>query len=170
MMPGGLTAESLQDRLGELVRNDARMAPLVQHLQERLAAKQNGVEAIAEEESGQDEQEARISISGPAPGPGPGAARVQQYKSLARRLFTELERVRERTSVVADALGACSQCWGEDAACQYCNGNGCIGAYLINTSLFESVVGPALEQLRQRPPLVQQNHKPNKGEANNAIR
>ena len=164
--PAGLSVANLQERLGELARNDARIAPLVQHLQERLAAKNNAVETAADEELvGEVEQPTAPIIEPRSP-----SGRTREYKSLARRMFTELQRVRDRNSMLADALGACGQCWGEDAACEYCSGNGCVGAYLINPKLFESVVGPALEQLRQRPPLLQQKNNTSKGEGNHALR
>jgi hypothetical protein len=159
--PGGMSAAQLPDVLATLAQQDPRMAPLVQHLQVRLAARNNAVEAAVEEE---------MPISAPEPEivePVKESGRGQKLKTLAKTMFAELQALRARNDILADALGACHLCWGADEACVYCAGQGQIGAYLIDPKVFEDVIGPATQQVTQRPPLA----KPqtiNKGEGNHA--
>jgi hypothetical protein len=163
MVPGAASPALLTDRLGELARNDSRMAPLVRHLQERLAARNSEVEPPLE---GSAFAPAEPQIVEPVQ----DSPQSEELKSVVKRMFAELQRLRSRLGMLADALGACPQCWGEGAGCEYCGGEGQIGSYLINPKVFERVVGPALVQLRQRPPLVQQKNITQKGEGNHAVR
>ena len=164
LVPGGLPGANLADRLGELARNDPRMAPLVQQLQERLAAKNNVVEAAVEDTNTEEPEEQAILE------PARDSSRMEELRNLAKRMFAELQTLRVRNGMLAEALGACSQCWGENPACEYCGGDGCTGSYLISPKMFEKVVGPALKQVRQRPPFVHQQNTTNKGEGNHAVR
>jgi len=158
----GFSNANLTDRLGELARNDPRMAPIVQQLQQRLAARENVIEAVTADEPAQQKE---LEIIEPAN----GSSRNQELKIVAKRMFAELEVLRARNGLLADALGACGQCWGEDASCEYCGGDGRIGSFLISPKVFEQVVGPALRQLRQRPRSVQEKNITHKGEGNHAV-
>jgi hypothetical protein len=53
-----------------------------------------------------------------------------------------------RDMVLADALGACSNCWGERAECAICNGGGSPGWRRPNQHLHEILVQPAVRAAR----------------------
>jgi len=159
--PGGMSAAQLPAVLATLAERDPRLAPLVQQLQVRLAARNNAPEAAAEPETEIPAQEPEIVE--PVRDPG----RRLKLQKLAKNMFAELQALRSRNDMLADALGACHLCWGADQTCVFCAGQGQIGAYLIDPKVFEDVIGPATQQVTQRPPLA----KPqtiNRGEANHA--
>ncbi len=72
-----------------------------------------------------------------------------EVADVLRRLYAEVESLRARTAVLADALGACKLCWGDDIACPACRGRGHPGGRSPRGDLFESMVGPAMRR-RQR--------------------
>lgn len=126
------------DALSALASSDPKLAPLVNLLQQRLATP-TVIEGEAEE------------VSEPAPDL---QQRSRDLARLARKMFAELRVLRTRNDNLAAALGACHLCWGEDANCPHCGGDGGVGAFVIDAKLFDEIVGPALEQIRQRPRLV----------------
>jgi len=158
----GIPAANLPDLLANLAQRDPRMAPLVQHLQARMAARENTSETVAQEES-------------PIPAPEPEIiepvklmGRGERLQRLAKTMFVEVQALRSRNDMLADALGACHLCWGDDPTCVYCAGQGRIGAYLIDPKVFEDVIGPATQQVMQRPSLATPQNTTNKGEGNHA--
>jgi hypothetical protein len=76
------------------------------------------------------------------------AAEAAAVSHRAEQLAGELEWLRERLDLLADALGACGLCWGEDAQCRACHGRGGPGYALPDESLFDELVGPAVRMLR----------------------
>lgn len=48
---------------------------------------------------------------------------------------------------LSEALGSCNNCWGEDAECELCHGQGSPGWRLINKRFFNRYVLPCLEKL-----------------------
>ena len=48
---------------------------------------------------------------------------------------------------LADALGSCNSCWGEDPQCTICSGEGYPGWRKINKRLFNLYVLPSLEKI-----------------------
>ena len=65
------------------------------------------------------------------------------------RLYAEVEALRNTSEVLADALGACSRCWGQDAACARCRGRGRPGGRAPDPALFAEYVLPALRRQRR---------------------
>jgi hypothetical protein len=132
---GGSEPFAPADALSALASSDPTLAPLVGYLQQRLATP-TVIEGHAEE----------------VPEPAPDQRqRTKDLVQLSRKMFAELTELRARNDSLALALGACHLCWGEDADCPYCGGDGGVGAFVIETELFDDVVGPALEQYRGRP-------------------
>ncbi len=79
--------------------------------------------------------------------------RLTKAVSKIRQLSAEAEEMRETLDAwerfqedMANALGACSFCWGEDAACRACRGKGKPGAFEPDPVLFEKFVLPALQK------------------------
>lgn len=76
-----------------------------------------------------------------------------------RRIRTENKMLRERSDVLAEALGAC-YCWGELDNCKACHGQGTPGATAPEQDAFMELVMPVLKRLE----LVQDSkHIPPKG-------
>jgi hypothetical protein len=113
---------------------------LISQLQQRLSAANQVIDVTPEEQEDTPVEESSLH------------KRCEKLERIARRIFGELKVMRTRNDMLATALGACQLCWGEDPACPYCHGSGTVGAYIINRKMFEQVVGPALEQLRQIEP------------------
>jgi hypothetical protein len=72
------------------------------------------------------------------------------------RLYGEVEELRTRNRDLADALGACPLCWGEDRRCRRCRGRGCPGGRRPDPILFINYVQPALDRRQPHidPPLA----------------
>ena len=69
---------------------------------------------------------------------------ARRLSAQLERAEHELQRLRDRTGRLADALGACNSCWGEDAGCPECQGHGTPGSSLPDERLFAEVVMPAV--------------------------
>jgi hypothetical protein len=145
--PGTVSANAiLTDQLAKLAQTDPRIAPLVRHLQERLAARSDAVDTSSNDAETAPAKDDEILDVPP---------RDQELENLVQSMFAEVKTLRARNDMLATALGACHLCWGEDSNCSYCEGVGRVGAYVINSNLFERVVGPAVRQLRRRPKLAE---------------
>ncbi len=76
--------------------------------------------------------------------PPPEAALDPELADLLERLYAELEERRGRERLLADALGACERCFGEDELCPVCRGRGRPGGRRPDPTLFEELVKPVL--------------------------
>jgi hypothetical protein len=73
----------------------------------------------------------------------------EQLKKKNRDINKVLARMNtseKRTNSLALALGSCDHCWGEDADCIHCAGNGTPGWRKINRRLYIMYVLPMLEK------------------------
>lgn len=50
-------------------------------------------------------------------------------------------------NALAAALGSCENCWGEDASCEKCGGDGISGWTTVNRRLFNLYVQPCIDKL-----------------------
>ena len=73
--------------------------------------------------------------------------KIKQANSEKTKLTNIMNHTIELNHLLADALGSCSNCWGEDHDCPVCSGNGIAGWRKINKRLFNVYVLPALEKL-----------------------
>ena len=64
-------------------------------------------------------------------------------------MTAELAALRERSGVLAHALGACEHCWGTDPQCRGCRGTGGPGTFLPDPALFQELVVPAIRRARR---------------------
>lgn len=64
-------------------------------------------------------------------------------------MTTELDEMRDRTDVLAQALGACYLCWGEDRDCDVCRGQGYPGAFAPDPDMYRQYVVPVMRHLKQ---------------------
>jgi hypothetical protein len=155
---------NLKDRLAQLAQSNPQLAPLAQQLQNRFFAAPMSVEEVHGENSDESDSLVEPEILDPVDAPH---AKHRKLETLAKRMYSELKVMRGRNRRLAEALGACHFCWGDDQSCEYCSGDGGIGAFQINPKVFTEVVGPAMQQVRQRPPLAK-SQTTNKGEGNHA--
>jgi len=76
-------------------------------------------------------------------------ARLEQVQDTLRRVVDELQAMRDRNELLAQALGACPRCWGSEAACEICGGAGRAGSIEPNPPLFAKFVVPALRRMTE---------------------
>lgn len=95
----------------------------------------------------------------PEPGDGPvdqaTGARVAPAAiadAIAGAVQAERDELRRRNAVLAAALGACELCWGDDATCPSCGGNGAPGGSAVDAELFARYVRPAVLSLKHTNP------------------
>lgn len=124
----GAPALSLPELVEQSMADDPIAAPLAAALRRRQAA------------------EAAETDPTPAPPADPAVADVLE------RLYAELEELRLRTRTLADALGACARCWGEDPDCPVCRGRGHPGGRAPDPELFDYWVAPVARRRRQHEP------------------
>lgn len=138
----------LQDLLPQLGGEDAdpRMAMIAQILAQREAA------AAAAETADDTPEEPPTAVDGALVEREEIERResVQRLRTVAVRMYAELEDLRARNDALAAALGACYLCWGEDVQCPVCHGHGQPGARAPDAGLFAEYVAPAVRRT-QRP-------------------
>ncbi len=127
------TTETLLEQLGE-------SNPQIKLLAQYMAQRQAAAEKNDEDDTDQDDQAAQLA-----------AAQQQATKRLRRMvnvMYAELKELRQRNDALADALGACYLCWGEDPACEVCGGTGQPGSEPSDAALFAQYVAPAVQRRR----------------------
>jgi hypothetical protein len=70
---------------------------------------------------------------------------------VLERLYAEVQTLRARNAMLADALGACPRCWGEDVRCVRCQGRGRPGGRQPDRLLFTEIIEPAVRRAAVRP-------------------
>lgn len=135
---------SLPDLVEQRLGNDPLAAPLAAALRQREAAL-----AAAEEDDAPAYEE---DI---AEGPGvitdgrilpPTSEQGRHAAVVMAQMYAELECLRARNDLLADALGACPRCWGEDQRCPHCRGRGVPGGRRPDKPAFEQFVVPAVRR------------------------
>ena len=113
---------SLPDVVEQSLGDDPLATPLAAMLRQRAAE----AEAEADDESADEDAE---------------------VADVLERLYAEVETLRERMRSLADALGACPRCFGEDQLCPVCHGRGRPGGRQPDAALFTELVEPARQRL-----------------------
>lgn len=72
------------------------------------------------------------------------AARGRLLQRQYREMAAELDELRFRNGALAEALGACPNCWGETPECSECGGQGSPGSFPVDPELFAAVVEPVV--------------------------
>jgi hypothetical protein len=116
---------SMSELFAQLGESDPRMALVAKYLDQRESAQ---VETTNEAE------EKRESLA--------------PLQRLMKRLYREVEELRERNDSLAAALGACYLCWGENPQCEVCAGIGAPGWNASDEILFSHYATPAIRRLR----------------------
>jgi hypothetical protein len=88
-------------------------------------------------------------------------ALIEQQKNVNRNLLKQFEHIKDNYGMLlgqidemANATGACPECWGEDGSCKYCRGRGKPGYYLPDPQLFEVYIKPVIQKLKENKPPV----------------
>lgn len=126
---------SMSEMLAQLGESDPRMALLAKYFAQR-ETEQHDADDDAEDGSFEPEEK-RESLA--------------QLQRMMKRLYAELEDLRERNDSLAAALGACYLCWGENPACEFCAGTGSPGSNAPDEVLLSHYVTPAIRRLRPSP-------------------
>jgi len=72
---------------------------------------------------------------------------LRQTKINRNQVLTRLGDFRKLNKSLAEALGSCDICWGEDRDCKNCLGHGSPGWKKISRHFFNRYVLPALENV-----------------------
>ena len=78
---------------------------------------------------------------------GPHFAEKQTQESKTSRLRPRLERLQDITEILASALGACSECWGQRKSCPQCRGRGKPGAFRPDPEAYAHFVAPVVRKM-----------------------
>jgi hypothetical protein len=88
---------------------------------------------------------------------------IEKQKNINRNLLKQFEHIKDNYGMLlgqieemANATGACPECWGEDVTCKYCRGRGKPGYYLPDPQLFDTYIKPVIQKLNDNKPTV--NH------------
>ena len=77
-----------------------------------------------------------------------GNAGVQRTGEQYERLRSAYIALRDRVTALADALGACARCWGDDPLCGACAGAGTPGWHAPDEDAFRAYIVPAARRAR----------------------
>lgn len=72
---------------------------------------------------------------------------VKNTQAEKEQMHGSLNYLWKMNNSLAEALGSCNNCWGEDADCNICQGQGSPGWRQINKRFFNRFVLPGLEKL-----------------------
>lgn len=78
------------------------------------------------------------------PAPVRDLSRARRIRAAIQEMREELVELHRRNEDLADALGACSVCWGRIAHCDECRGRGRPGWRTPEPDLFDELVAPAI--------------------------
>lgn len=86
--------------------------------------------------------------------------RYQQMAEQIQEMSEELDALQARNDDLADALGACYLCWGENPICPDCAGRGIPGSRPLDPILYRELILPAV-RARQAQMQRHLDHKAN---------
>lgn len=78
--------------------------------------------------------------------------RMEKLRHRFEEMDAELRWSRRKLDDLAQALGACPTCWGEDPRCRLCRGRGKSGFLMPEPEYFERYVTPILQLPHVVPP------------------
>lgn len=91
---------------------------------------------------------------------------LENFRSILSEIKRENMRLREvnngllaHSELLAGAVGACPECWGEDPDCEFCEGDGGPGSFLPEQDSFDEFVKPVLRMVRESMLSKRRNHK-----------
>ena len=143
---------NMQELIAQLAQDNPMMGLLAQQMAERrrvvaevgpaeIDAECIEVERVADELS--DEPANVLATAYTA-----ANTEVVQLRERLQSVQNELHALRDHEDILAEALGACCLCWGEDNQCRACRGRGRPGFSVPDEELFEELVLPAVRIVR----------------------
>ncbi|MEO6613372.1 MAG: hypothetical protein ABIT05_14890 [Chitinophagaceae bacterium] len=72
---------------------------------------------------------------------------LKHNSSDKNQVMHKLKDLMKLNNSLAEALGSCNSCWGEDTECTVCLGHGSPGWKTINKRMFNLYILPSLERL-----------------------
>ena len=72
---------------------------------------------------------------------------LKQANEEKRQMSASLAYLLKLNNSLSEALGSCSNCWGEHPECEQCHGQGSPGWRQINKRFFNRYILPCLEKL-----------------------
>lgn len=75
--------------------------------------------------------------------------KIEKIIQEKNELGEENNFLRQRLDILAAAVGACPYCWGEDAMCSCCCGQGGPGYLLPDRDAFNGYIMPAVRSIRK---------------------
>lgn len=132
-----------QALLDELDQRNPRLKALLQLMQQQQQAGAAGPSADEDQHSrrlGQLKQRYRAERK-----------RGLKLKQLASFLQQENDFLRSINDTLSEALGSCPVCWGQDPACDDCEGAGQPGFRAPEPELFRRLIRPAVIRHGQAP-------------------
>ena len=80
---------------------------------------------------------------------------IAKQRNINKNLFRQYQQLEENYQALmahldqlAEALGACPECWGEDIHCGHCAGRGKPGYYRPDQHYFEHYVKPVINKFK----------------------
>ena len=121
---------------------DPRAAMLIRLLEQRRQQEEAALSRL-------QEQLHQDADAAPAVAPtGEAQEDLAQVQQAVDAIYAELAALRGRTAALADALGACPACFGDDPLCDTCRGRGVPGARRPDPAAFRKYVRPAVARAR----------------------
>jgi hypothetical protein len=74
---------------------------------------------------------------------------MQRLTDMVERMYGELDKLRARNDELANALGACPNCFGGDLLCRRCGGRGRPGARAPDPAGYDIYVAPVAARMRR---------------------
>jgi hypothetical protein len=146
----GGSLPSPPEMMAQLGNTNPMFALLAQQFMQRPTAAPRAVIDATPLETDTLDPETVGELDADLPGESAELAELQERIVV---LTNETQILSHRLGLLAEALGACGLCWGEDRECRACRGRGRPGYALPNDHLFEELVLPAVRVLRaQRLP------------------
>jgi hypothetical protein len=135
---------SVQELIAQLAQDNPMLGILAQHMAERKSV-------VAETDPAEidgNSFEVEPLTDGLENQPAKVYAELDQLQARLQSVQNELSALRDREDILAEALGACCLCWGEDAQCRACRGRGRPGFSMPDEELFGEFVLPAVRMFR----------------------
>jgi hypothetical protein len=131
---GAIGGDPMALLMSQLSNNNPQAAMMIRLMEER--------ERSRAAEQAEEEQEAAAAAA---------AERERDFHELretVERACSELDALRERNALLADALGACALCFGADPLCDQCHGRGRPGGRAPDPAGFRNFILPAVRRAR----------------------
>jgi hypothetical protein len=141
---GAMSGDPMSLLLSQLGTANPQAAMMIRLMEEQQRAR-------AAEQAEEDQQAAAEAA----------AERERDFNELretVERACSELDVLRERNALIADALGACPLCYGADPLCDQCQGRGRPGGRPPDPAGFRNFILPAVRRARAIDARRQQLH------------